>query len=162
MYLQVLESRYELSLLWLNWPKYGIYGIFSDFWLLSLRAKFRGYRVPDLPFSARNIKIQCLEHLWVPWTHCRNIRAYPLKMASKFKTGDFQVKKYDFLYLLVLFGPECPWNSFQTYFANISTQSHLSFYHMSLSNEDKTAGIWHFWMFLVISSDFWFQAKFRE
>ena len=73
----------------LNWPKYGIYGIFSDFWLLSLRAKFRGYRVPDLPFSARNIKIQCLEHPWVPLTHFPTISAYPLKMASKFKIGDF-------------------------------------------------------------------------
>ena len=65
---------------------------FSDFWWLSLRAKFRGYIFSEMAFWHLHMKIGCQEHVWVPSVHRKKSSSYPLKIASKifgFSTKEF-------------------------------------------------------------------------
>ena len=77
---------------WVFRVKYAIFGSFSDFWWLSLRAKFRGYIFSEMPFWHLHMKIGCQEHVWVPSVHRKKSSSYPLKIASKifgFSTKEF-------------------------------------------------------------------------
>ena len=73
--------------------KCAILTVFSDFWWLSLRANFRGYRASEMPFSCLHVKIRCLEHVWVPSAHRKKSRTYPLKIRSK----NFEFSAMEFL-----------------------------------------------------------------
>ena len=63
--------------------KWAILTVFGDFWWLSLRATFEVYRAPEMPFSQLNMKIGCLEHVWVPSVHRAKSGTYTLKMRLK-------------------------------------------------------------------------------
>ena len=44
---------------------------------------FKGYIRSEMPFWRQNMKIGCLEHVWVPSVLRRKSRTYPLKIALK-------------------------------------------------------------------------------
>ena len=63
--------------------KHAIFARFSDFWWISLRAKFRGYIFSEMTFWHLHMKIGCQEHVWVPSVHRDKSGTYTLKMRSK-------------------------------------------------------------------------------
>ena len=103
------------------------------FWWLSLLAKFRGYSTSEWPFSALNLKIQCLEHTWMRSAHSWLSITYPLKIRSKFKKDVFLVKKKRIFFLLILFVPK----AWETHFL----RNLLLFLPYKSTRRDKTGQI---------------------
>ena len=67
--------------------------VFSHFWRLLLLANLRGYIPSEILIWRQNMKIWCLEHLWVPSVHRKYYWHTPWKLRRKF----FNFQLWNFL-----------------------------------------------------------------
>ena len=75
--------------------------VFSHFWRLLLLANLRGYIPSEILIWRQNMKIWCLEHLWVPSVHRKYYWHTPWKLRRKF----FNFQLWNFL---AFFASICP------------------------------------------------------